>query len=140
MPLQKYLRDEHTAQQFLIDVKTPLIRGAVPLKPSPRELVEPEGPSSRLKARAGVQPCSWPSSRHRLSAIVGTSDHKRDIPMKLDRLRPSPQNQNIPSRRPHSWWVLGAIQQIQTRPREIYILWNISKKYFSGEGPLRHVM
>ena len=41
--LQKHFRDERTAQQLLIDVETPLIRGAVPFKSSPWEVVEPEG-------------------------------------------------------------------------------------------------
>jgi len=43
MPLQHNFRDERTAQQLLIHVKTPLIRGVVLFKSAARKMVEPEG-------------------------------------------------------------------------------------------------
>jgi hypothetical protein len=86
----------------LIDAKTPLIGGAVPFKPASRKVIESEGREFSTQD-LGVGPTLIVAQRHRLSATVGTNDHKRDIPIKLDRLRPSLQNQNMPSRRPHAW-------------------------------------
>lgn len=42
MPLQHNFRDESAPQQ-LIEVKAPLIRGAVPFKSAARKMVKPEG-------------------------------------------------------------------------------------------------